>query len=158
MLSISLDKSGLDVLIGGVSRSLGELNPVFQDIHSIVLDMEKKQFETEGGWSGDGWVPLSPSYAAWKKSNHPSKDMMRITDRLYKSLVSKSHEEHVYETGPNWVEIGTRVPYARAHQYGYAPRNLPARIIVPRLTKAEGERVVDAVLKHVLRGARRGPR
>jgi phage virion morphogenesis protein len=32
-----------------------------------------------------------------------------------------------YDATDDQVEIGTNLIYARAHQYGYTPRNLPAR-------------------------------
>jgi phage gpG-like protein len=154
MINITLDDGGLRAMLKGVEQSLSDLRPFFDDVHNIFINMEKAQFTSEGSRSGERWEPLNPDYAAWKRARHGDRDMMRLSDRLYGSLTSKGHSEHVFATGPGWMEVGTQVLYARAQHFGYEPGNLPARSLI-RVTKAEGEMMVDALLAHILKSTRR---
>lgn len=157
-MRITFDDGGTQARVEGIRGALDDLRPWFGDVHDIFLAFEKKVFASQGGYSGEQWQALSPMYAAWKKRNAPGKTMMHLSERLYPSLTSKSHEDHVYETGPSWMEVGTRTLYARAQHFGYEPANLPARPLIPKMTKAEGERMVDALLAHILKAARTGRR
>lgn len=151
---ISIEASDLKVTLNGIANALTDLTPAWKSIHQIFMEFERKVFETEGGYASADWVPLNPSYAAYKERQYGSKPIMRRSDRLFKSLTVSSHPEHVYNTGPGFIEMGTRTLYARAHQFGYDKMGLPARQIIPTITKAEGERIVDAIMAHLFKSAR----
>jgi len=65
------------------------------------------------------WKELSPAYAAKVK---------RTIATLY---VSGSLKGAVHQEGNEVFVSNGEVPYALAHQYGYAPNNLPARPYFP---------------------------
>lgn len=155
---ISIDADDLKITLNGITEALGDLRPAWKDVHNIFTEFEKKVFETEGGYASNDWVPLNPSYAAYKQREYGAKTIMRRSDRLFKSLTSPSHSEHYYQSGPSFVEIGTRTLYARAHQFGYEKMGLPARPLIPKITREEGERIVDAIMIHLFKSARSGLR
>lgn len=151
---ISIDATDLKITLNGLTEALDDLRPAWNDIHNIFLEFERKVFETEGGYAGAGWVPLNPSYAAYKERTYGSSTIMRRSNRLFKSLTATNHPEHLYLTGPSFVEMGTRTLYARAHQFGYERMGLPARPLIPKVTREEGERIVDAIMIHLFKAAR----
>jgi len=156
MLTFRGDDHGLRTRLERLHDAMTDLSPVWPNVESIFGDFIQKQFESQGGYTGTTWVPLNPSYAEWKSRHYGGKGMMHLTERLYPSLRFPAHEEHVHYEGPNFVEMGTRVPYAKAHQYGRPDIKLPRRQVLPRFTSAEGKRIVDVILAYLFRRMRGG--
>lgn len=158
-MKVSVEMGNLTATLHGINDALTDLRPAFKEVHTIFLEFERKVFETEGGYASSEWVPLSPSYAAYKDRVYGHRSIMRRgEDRLFKSLTNAADGDHIYINGPSFVEMGTRVLYARAHQYGYERMNLPSRPLIPKFTREEGERVVDAIMAHLFKAARSGLR
>jgi len=151
---ISIDAKDLMITLNGINEALDDLRPAWKDVHDIFLEFERKVFETEGGYASADWEPLNPAYAAYKTRIYGAKTIMRRDDRLYKSLTSRTSQEHVYNTGPSFIEMGTRTLYARAQHFGYEKTGLPARPLIPQITREEGERIVDAIMIHLLKSGR----
>ena len=74
-------------------------------------------FASEGRTAGASWAALSPRYAAWKARRFPGKSILRRSDRLYSSLVGPTSDS-IREVGPDYILLGTRVPYGIRHQMG----------------------------------------
>jgi phage gpG-like protein len=92
----------------------------------------QQNFRREGAPVG-GWRPLSPRYAAWKAKHYPGKTILRRTDRLIQSLIWTGatlglRGDRVAEFSATGAVFGTRVPYARPHQFGAG--RLPQRRIL----------------------------
>lgn len=97
------------------------LQPVFDWIGAyMVTGSIQRNFEAEGRPSP--WAPLSPDYAEWKAAHYPGQPILQLTGRM----VSSFHWRTTMQTLKIW---NTR-PYWAAHQFGYGPRNLPARIML----------------------------
>lgn len=156
MIQTQFDTAGLEMRLGGLFTGLRDLRPVWGDLHTIFMEFMKRVFATEGAHGGQRWAPLSPAYAAWKRRHYGDLPILHLRGTLSKSFTEAAAEGHVYRTGPAFMEAGSSVRYARAHQWGYAQRNLPARPIIRGFTKAEGERAADAVLAYLLKSMRRG--
>jgi phage gpG-like protein len=156
MISIDCDMSGLEYQLRGMETALGNLRPVWAQVRDVLVDFIKQHFDTEGAYGGQRWMPLSPSYAAYKARHAPGKSILRFKDRLYGSLTRKNHAEQVFRMGENWMEWGTKVPYARIHQTGSlkVQNRPPRRVVLPPLTKNEGERIVDIFLAYMLKRTR----
>jgi phage gpG-like protein len=156
MIQMQWDMTRLEYRLGGLFSALRDLRPVWADVHTIFLQFMKAVFDREGKYGGAAWEPLNPRYAAWKRRHYGEQPILQLTGALYRSLTDEQDPAHVYRTGPAFMETGSSLRYARAHQWGYPPGHLPARPIIREFTKAEGARVADAVLAHLLRGAQRG--
>lgn len=155
MFKLDYDATGLNAKIKAMSLRQWDLRPIWGDVHRVFTQFIKQHFASQGGYVGEPWVPLNPGYAAWKARNYGDKPMLRLTDRLYESLVDPKSPEHVYNVGPSFVEMGTSDPIGWYHQKG-TKRGLPVRKVIPKFTREEGERIVDILLAFVLRLLRGG--
>lgn len=153
MIQVQIEQHDLQVMLTGLDARLRDLTPVWGKVHDIMIALLRQHFRTQGAYAGQAWVPLNPAYAAWKKRHYPGKPILRREDTLFESLVNKSHGRHVWRTGPSFAEYGTSVPWARFHHFG-TKRGLPVRKVIPRLTRVEGERIVDAVLAYLFKSMR----
>ena len=125
-LHFSIDFMGDDVLTRNLNRfgdTVQNLEDFFRRELPKFQGFIKEHFESEG--RGE-WPPLSPAYAKWKAKAYPGQPIMRRTDTLYRSLTN-STTESMHETTRNTFRWGTKVPYARYHQFG---RGVPQRRVV----------------------------
>jgi hypothetical protein len=154
MIRVSWDASGMEARLGGISTALRDLTPVWPTVHEIVVRFFRAIFAAQGAYpTGRPWVPLNPAYARWKQRQVGDKPILQFTGDLYASM--QGGAEHVFRFGPAFMETGTSDIKARTHQWGYPPRNIPARPIVQKPSRAEGERIVDAILAFLFGAARR---
>ncbi len=132
-------------MLEGVKYRTSDLRPVWAAIADDFLQIEARQFATEGGL-GRPWPPLSPAYAAWKAKHYPGAPILVRTGRLRASLTSRGGD-HVEAIEPQMLKIGTAVPYARFHQTG--TKRMPPRppIVIPEEAKDRWVRLIQAYLQ-----------
>jgi len=117
-------------------KQIDDLRFVWDSVYRWFLERNREQFAKEGSTGESGaWQPLSRRYAEWKQKHFPFKKILRRTDRLYRSLIAKG-DENVFNPQPQFVELGTVVPYAVFHQRG--TKKMPAR---PLISWTEKDRV-----------------
>lgn len=150
MITTEWDDSQLRLVLGGLTDGLRDLTPIWPSVHQIFVTFMHEAFTSEGAYAGERWVPLNPAYAAYKQRHWGPKPILQRDGTLMASFVNMGDPNHVYITGPTFAEMGSRVHYAPAHQWGYPPRNLPARPMIREFTRAEGEQFVDVVLAYLL--------
>ena len=80
-----------------------------------------------GGLPSGGWSPLSPQYAAWTLARFPGAPPLVRSGRLAASL-SGGTVDSVFSVTPTKMQVGTRLEYAKFHQYGTS--KMPKRKIV----------------------------
>lgn len=94
-------------------------------LKSIGIDMVsevKTRFKKGVDMNGKKWVPLKPDTIAARRKRNPGKWVRPLIDTgALRASVSK------YTLKYNYVEIKSNAPYADIHQYGYRPKNIPAR-------------------------------
>jgi phage gpG-like protein len=159
MPTLTVDDTGLQNMIRGATAAFRDLSPVWLEIRKIYMDFIKEHFNSQGSYTGEPWQPLSPNYAAWKAAHMPGAGILRgLSDNLYGSLTSIGHAQTIFRSTPLWMEYGTSVFYARIHQTGSirVQGRPPKRIVIPKMTQAEGERVVDVMAAYLLRRMRTG--
>jgi phage gpG-like protein len=115
-IGIQGDKQ-FDALLGSAKKRIDDWRPFWAQIRNFLVGVMKDQFSSEGA-RAQKWEPLSARYAAWKARNYPGKTILRLTDRLYRSLTNISSSDMVFETQEKSMLFGTRVPYAAKHQLG----------------------------------------
>jgi len=149
MIRMTVSDSGVRARLQLISDALRDLRPLGDVFHQIFIEFIQRHFDSEGGYAGTPWAPLSPRYAAWKSAHYPGQPILRMRGTLYGSLTSRGAGS-VVKISARAMEFGTTVPYARAHQVGDPARNLPARVVVPPFTQAEGTMLADATLAYLL--------
>ena len=88
-----------------------------------------KAFTSKGKSIGMNWPPLSPAYAAWKNRHFPNRPLLVLRGHLRDSLTNESSRQMVFNrAGGRQLIIGTRIKYAKFHQYG--TKKMPARPFV----------------------------
>jgi phage gpG-like protein len=98
----------------GLRYRSAHLGPAFAAFQPLWFAAIAELFAEEG--ASENWPELSPAYKKWKNS-HGGGTMMRLSDRLYDSLTSVTHDT-IWRTTHRTIQFGTRVPYFFAHQEG----------------------------------------
>lgn len=140
MVAIRIDVDAAD-LQAGLARLIAagqDLTPVMDEIGDIVVAATLGRFERGQAPDGSAWKPSQRALTEGGKT-------LVKDEFLRNSIVSRS--------GPNQVEVGTNIIYARIHQFGgQAGRGgsvtLPAR---PFLGTGAAERssILDALAAYI---------
>ena len=78
-----------------------------------------KAFSSKGGSIGYKWKPLSPAYAAWKGRHFPGRPLLVLRGPMKQSLTEESSRNAIFNRkGGRQLILGTRITYAKFHQYG----------------------------------------
>ena len=129
MINIEINSNNLLKRLKSIERNLNTLP--WQSIGNVVRDSVHRNFDVEG--RPVKWKP--------RKDNKPH-PILNKSGRLKNSIYVEEQK--------NGVSIGSRVPYQAVHQYGYAPRNIPAR---PYLTIQEQDKkqILNEIKKYILK-------
>jgi phage gpG-like protein len=93
-----------------------------QDWHKRIGEA----FESKGQSIGSQWRPLSPAYAAWKSRHYPGRPLLVLRRLMKDSLVRSESRNAIFNrAGGRQLVLGTRIKYAKFHQYGTS--KMPAR-------------------------------
>ena len=108
-----------------MKKRANDMRPVLWRAKQWLRFANEENFRQAGLPSG-GWSPLDPQYSAWKNLREPGAGTMIRTGRLFRSLTS-------LDAPPNKIDVmeatfGTKVEYAKFHQYGTT--RMPKRKVV----------------------------
>lgn len=108
-----------------MKKRANDMRPVLWRAKQWLRFANEENFRQAGLPSG-GWSPLDPEYSAWKNLREPGAGTMIRTGRLFRSLTS-------LDASPNKIGVmeatfGTKVEYAKFHQYGTT--KMPKRKVV----------------------------
>lgn len=107
--------------------------PVEESMAERFFEMTLANFGIAGADRPKPWAPLKESTIENYRRRKPP-----VMRKIATLILSGALKNAVHVTDKNRVEIENQdVPYAMAHQYGYAPRNLPARPYFPIDDKGE---------------------
>jgi phage gpG-like protein len=129
-----------------------DASDAFRQIVGILRDATEQNFATRGRSGGSIWRDLSKPYAR-RTGRRVSERILRLTDRLYDSLVDPTHPEHVEEVGPTQMRWGSRVPYGVYHQSSAPRSRIPYRPPV-RLSQRRRQEVVKALQRAIVEQSR----
>lgn len=156
MLSVKVDNADAVKLLSGLMEGVQDFSPVWPKVERIVMKMEDEQFESEGKYGGTDWEPLNRTYAEYKAKVYGDRGILVRTGIMRTSLTTKGGAGHYYNAGPNFVEVGTTIPYAKFHQRGNA--KLPRRVVIPSPPEEIGSAIRFAVLEHIFKKANQAVR
>ena len=90
------------------------------------MDRIDRAFVTKGQSIGTKWIPLWTSYAAWMGRHFPGRPLLVLRGPMKQSLTDESSRNAIYNRkGGRQLILGTRIKYAKFHQYG--TDKMPAR-------------------------------
>lgn len=128
--------ASVDVRVSGVEKTQASLTaaflrsqnfaPLFVKAKAEIGAMNASNFAL-GGLPSGGWAPLDAGYGAWKATRFPGAPPMVQTGRLLASVTGNSPDS-IFSMTPKSMSLGTKVEYAKFHQYGTT--KMPKRKIV----------------------------
>jgi len=105
------------------------MRPAFEDLHKRFLQMNKRQFNTQGASGSGGWKALKPATVAFKERNGLDPRIMHASGRLRSSLTG-SGQGAIKRVTNDEVFFGTSVEYAGPHQKPKSGNPLPRRKVI----------------------------
>ena len=122
MLRFRADVDGVEVLnraFNRVEEFVSDFRPIWPRVADEIYAINQEQFDSEGGKGASGrWAALSPAYKKWKEIHYPGQPILRLANTLFESLTDPEAADAVYQPRKDELVIGSRVPYATAHQRG----------------------------------------
>lgn len=121
----------------------------------LFSGFERELFQTEGASGPDRkWKPLRDVTLARKRANRQSPRILEADGKLKKSLTGKRKgPDSVLNVTRDTIELGTKVPYAKHHQYGAPRAKIPRRSPVA-ITKAQKREMIAAIRHFIVTGER----
>lgn len=114
----------LERTLEDIAERAEDMRPVWDVLADRFVELEKRQFASQGAYASGGWQPLSERYGRWKATNYPGQTILRREDELYDSLTQRPLGLEVMEA--SFMVIGSDVEHGRYHQRGDGvPRRRP---------------------------------
>jgi phage gpG-like protein len=157
-LEIELDVFGTRVVRRRMLRfadAAEDMRPAWDDVAAILEGATRRNFQTRGVSGGSRWRDLNEDYAE-ATGRRPGERILRLSDRLYDSLTNPQHAEHVFESEPDSMRWGSRVPYGKFHQSLRPRRKIPYRPPV-RLSENAKRGVTRAIQRRIVAAGERSP-
>lgn len=128
-----------------------DLFPVMDEIVDMVLDRNRRAFETRGATTGTYWAPLKASTIRRKIKAGVADPFapLRREDKLMESLSEREAEYQVLDVDDDGFYLATEHPSAPFHVDGTA--NMPARppFVIP---KSHAQEYMRMILDYVVEG------
>jgi phage gpG-like protein len=129
-------------MISSMSVQINGLPKLLKKLDALTREDVIKSGMYEGAQYISGWIKDN------RLSGPRPQYLGVVTGRLRSSITAKptEHSGNTYTT-----KIGTNVEYARVHEFGYPPRNIPARpYLVPGIQdKGNQQMVLDTIRERI---------
>lgn len=126
-----------------VEEYIKDFRSIWPNVAKEFYAIEEDQFSSEGAHGASGkWAPLSPAYKKWKTEHFPGQTILKLTNALHESLTRPDAGDSIYRLDADEMTLGSRTPYATAHQRGGG--SLPARPPIS-LTDEDKRRIQKAI-------------
>lgn len=134
--------------IHGMRNRLDNLTAAWEVLLDWFADQERQQFGSRGARWRKVWPELASSTLADKRSEGYTTDILVRTSDLLRSLSDRPLS--VERILPHEVVAGTRIKYARYHQYG--TKRMPKRLLISAEQVARENAATSVVISWVLTG------
>lgn len=148
---------GVELLNRGFNRiesHISDFRSIWPDVGREIYAINREQLDSEGTAGASGkYAALSPAYERFKAIQFPGQPILQASGNLYESLTDLESPDAIFRPGKDELIIGSKVPYARAHQRGNPSRNLPARPIFS-FSEPQKRRITKAIQRGLVRFTR----
>ena len=117
-----------------------------------IRQIVREQFAAQGRGVIGNWKKLSIDYAKAKEKKYPGKTILRASDKLFDSLISRTNYS-IVSIRKSELIYGTNVPYAAFHEDG--TRKMTRRPIFD-LRETDRERLIKAAQARLVQLAKTG--
>lgn len=123
-----------------------DFRPVFRKVADDLAKSWSENFTAQGLLVG-GWKTLDAQYAAWKSRNVPGAPPMIRSGNLFRSI--SEGRGVAIEIDKKSAVFGTKVEYAKFHQYGTTKMPKRQIVFVPQNAEREWSEMAK---EHVVEG------
>lgn len=110
-----------------IGARAGNLKPLFFVMAKYFYAIERKQFDSQGGFASGGWDALKDATIRRKAKKNQSTEILRADDVLMKSLTRPNARFSKRTIREGEMFLGTTDPVAVHHQHGAPNANVPQR-------------------------------
>jgi phage gpG-like protein len=131
------------------------MRPVMEDIADDMMSVFGRVFDSQGRRGGGSWAGLKPDTIRQKVKAHEPLWILIQTGALRASVTERDAPFQMLRVTNNSINIGSYLPYARAHQEGN--EHVPARPYL-RFTHYDAERWAGMCTTAIVRAMKIGTR
>lgn len=127
-IRLEIDLSNFEKRLKVLQEALQDLSPFWREHVIPFYDNEVQDI-----FDGQPWDPLKEEYRKRKERERPGKTILRYDDDYINSYLNKSSENHIQVINERYMEYGSSLPYARAHEipvHATHIYNLPRRQVL----------------------------
>lgn len=149
MVGLNMTVDGMEDVAVRLDRWRGGVPRAAHILDAMAVTTRRRTFGRtfkERGLNGARWADLTPRYEAWKNYVRPGEPILRFDGTLEASMTSP--RGGVFRVTSKGFEVGTDVPYARAHQDG--TDRMVARPIIGPMPQADRRELVKLLQQHML--------
>lgn len=137
-ITVAYDDTRIRESLERLTKRLGNLLPVFQDVGEYLLLAHDQRFRDQTSPEGDPWAALSEDYRSRKKRNQ---DRILVLDDILGATLR-------YQAEDKGLEFGTDRVYGATHQFGRPKAGIPARPFLG-LSDADKQEVLRLIEEHL---------
>jgi phage virion morphogenesis protein len=134
-----------------MARDTADASPAFEDIADYIMDITRAQFESQGRRAGGSWKQLTQKWLKFKLSRSYDPRILHLSHRLRDSVTFKGAAGQILEIGATELNFGSNLAWAKVHQYGYPPRNIPARPFL-KFRETDRRNIRNMIRDHIMQG------
>lgn len=134
--------------IHAMRQRTGNLMAAWEALLDWFADQERRQFGSRGARWRTAWPELAASTVHEKREQGYSTDTLVRTSDLLRSLADRPMS--VERILPHEVTAGTRITYAKYHQYG--TKRMPRRTLISAEQVARENAATSAVVSWIITG------
>ena len=102
-----------------LDHAISDFRSIWPEVSGTIYNIFGRAFDTEGTSTAAGkWKELSPAYAKAKAIKFPGQSILRAENTLFESLTDPEAADAIFLPEQDQLTIGSRTPYAVAHQRG----------------------------------------
>jgi phage virion morphogenesis protein len=134
-----------------MAKDTADARPAFNNVADELMRVTNIQFESQGRRGGGAWARLSPKWLKEKAKITLDLRILHLDHTLRHSVTRRGAPGQVLEIGPTEMNFGSNVKYARVHQEGYPPRNIPRRPFI-KLIDSDRRNIRNMIRDHIMTG------
>jgi phage gpG-like protein len=122
----------IDRRLNALEARITDVSPAWPAVVAVFREIARATFETEGASNAGGrWPALAPSTQRdrARQGYNPTHPILQRTQTLMRS-VTQNTGDTILVTTPNYLGIGSAVPWIMFHQSTAARSKLPRRAVV----------------------------
>jgi phage gpG-like protein len=134
-----------------MARDAADASPAFDDVAEELMRITDIQFQSQGRRGGGSWKRLTQKWLNFKVNKGLDPRILHMRGPLRASVTQRGAPGQILKISPTQLDFGSSLSYARTHQYGYPPRNIPKRQFI-KLLDGDRTNIRNMIRDHIMEG------